>query len=279
MNSIRKNLGRIAPIAKHNFKDTNAVATLERILEASASNLTSKWASGRKYARTSFAIEAFPNYPQEIVELSLTLDAMINILDDLLDEEIGKEPKTLYIVEMIRVLALYNSQSLSRPMLQAVSDYFCEILCIATTEGTYAKSIESADSFKNLVDSAIRLYDCLSLDFNIFVRLPLLKTCPEDSTRKMEQIVELGKILRALTLIKKDLKDIEYDKAKGTRNGVVLIISKNKKYATVIRAMIEHYQKRTKTETSRIDRRAIAEGFQKAIQRQAEEIDSLLNAW
>ena len=41
--------------------------------------------------------------------MSLIIDTIINILDDILDENMETEEKAMYIVEFIRIFSLYNN--------------------------------------------------------------------------------------------------------------------------------------------------------------------------
>ena len=67
-------------------------AQFEKILETSCKNITEKWSLGKKYVRTLFAKQAFSNYPSNILKLSLSIDVIVNLLDDILDEEIEASP-------------------------------------------------------------------------------------------------------------------------------------------------------------------------------------------
>ena len=81
---VKINLDDIQKILKSLKMDGNSLMPAYRqVLNMSSQNIANKWLTGRKYARTYFAQKAFGKfYPKKHIELSLTIDAMVDILDD-----------------------------------------------------------------------------------------------------------------------------------------------------------------------------------------------------
>ena len=83
------------------------MSSSKEILNLSSENVTKKWLSGKKYIRTDFVKKAFSKfYPYKQIDISILIDAMINILDDILDEELNLKEKALYVIEFLRIF--YN---------------------------------------------------------------------------------------------------------------------------------------------------------------------------
>ena len=108
--SVDKNLKDIRSILKKlDMNDPAVFAACKEALKASSTNVAKKWLSGRKYSRTVFVKQAFGKfYPKKYIEISISIDAMINILDDLIDEDVDNKEKTLFMFEFLRVYSLYN---------------------------------------------------------------------------------------------------------------------------------------------------------------------------
>jgi hypothetical protein len=95
------------------LSDSIPIIQLKEILGKSSQNLTDKWTSGRKSLRTEIAIKVIPNYPSKALQTALTIDSIVNLIDDNLDDLMSKQERTLYTIELVRNLANFNQQEIS----------------------------------------------------------------------------------------------------------------------------------------------------------------------
>ena len=138
--TVKDNLKGIEAIVKQlQIMDTIPVEQFSSTLNKTSQNLIDKWNTGRKTLRTEIAFKIIPNYPTTVLKISLAIDAMINMLDDILDELMEKEERALHIIELIRVFAIFNQQNISTEVQHKISEYFNKILCIAIPEIIYNK--------------------------------------------------------------------------------------------------------------------------------------------
>ncbi len=190
----------------------------EQVLSMTSQNIMGKWEVGRKYARTFFSQKAFSQYyPEEYLKLSLCIDAMVNILDDIYDENMDKDVRGLYLVEFLRVFSLYNSSGLTKNILPNVGLYFNKLITLAVAEGAYFKMIEHEKELDKIVKLSAELLLCRAQDIDIFNEIALINYREDEK----ENIKLIGRIFRAINILKKDVKDIEYDKS----NNMVSVVT------------------------------------------------------
>ncbi|MEA2003540.1 MAG: hypothetical protein U9O53_01120, partial [archaeon] len=223
--NTKLNLNRI--LEELDIKDPKISKTLSNLIDASSTKLTEKWVSGRKYVRTYFVKKAMANYPEEAFDVSIQLDAIVNILDDLLDEKVDEKEKTLYIVEFLRIFAINNAQEQNPSISKKIAKYFEELICIAVLEDIYYKKIENSSDPDNIIKDLIKVYNCRSNDIDIFVQIPLFEIYG-DENEEGEKILKAARLFRAINLIMKDMKDIEHD-IEHDSTSAILILSRNSK--------------------------------------------------
>ena len=196
------------------------------VLEQSMEKIIQNWLSGRKYIRTLFINQVMGDiYPQKTTSLSLSIDAFINILDDLLDENLDKPTKTAYIVEFIRIMAIFTSRISDSVQRERIERCFNKLISIAIGETIYRNLIKNENNTEKLIELVKEVYTYVSLDIDIFIELPLLEMSFEQN--EINKLVSLGRHFRMLNLIKKDIDDIEHDKKSGTDTGVTLALEKD----------------------------------------------------
>ena len=218
------------------IENKQVLEEIKNILIISTKNITTKWANGKKFVRTYFAKKAIPEYPEEVFNLSISIDAMINILDDLYDEILDKQAKALYVVELLRTISLFSSKKLNDKTQKAVHDYFNKIIIIAATEKIYTEMMKNEVDVQKNINFSYILYNLRSTDMDIFVEIPLIEKFGD----KDENISKIARIFRALNLIKKDIIDIEHDKENKIETVITLLL--NKFGPDLIKSIIKLYE-------------------------------------
>ena len=276
--TVNENIADLEKILKEDIGVNNPeiMKQITSLLNTSSQNLTAKWLSGRKYARTFFVKKAFPNYPSDIEKISISVDAIINLLDDILDEKMDRECKALYLVELIRILSIYNYQNFEKNIQNAIGNYFNKIISIAILEEVYKNLIKNNTAFNIISNLSIQIYDCRSLDMDIYVEIPFLKLYNQNNEKN--KIVKIARIFRALNLIKKDIDDIQHDKENNTET-VITLISDKTNFNDFIINFIEHYKSEAKKiNSNNSDFKIIIKNFNDMIENEISEINKKITS-
>ena len=207
------------------------------IIETSANFLMTKWASERKGVRTAVAMAIVPDYPLEVLEVSLLLDAVVNLFDDLIDENLTKQEKNLLVLELLRALALLNSAQLSHSLRKQIDLYFNKGITIAISEQESYARIQAARNIEEQVNIAVESYLTRGLVADIFFELPLMWQWGTDID--FRQVLYLARVDRALTLLEKDWQDVDHDIANNTHTPVTLLCHEGNEY-TCLESMAEN---------------------------------------
>jgi hypothetical protein len=225
---VDKNLKDINSILKKAGTSNLAIIPVcKNILLASSQNMTNKWATGRKYVRTQFAKKAFGKYyPKKQIELSLTIDGIINILDDLVDETMDNKERILYLTELSRAISVYNLCNHHKSIQVAFGHYFNKIILLSVAENYYEKLIKKEKDFNKIIKISVEIFNYRSMDIDIFNEIALIN---HKNKKAISKIMEIGRIFRAVNIIKKDIKDIDYDLQTKVETAITLMF-KNKKY-------------------------------------------------
>jgi hypothetical protein len=211
--SLNENLIEINQLLKEKkVSDQIITDRCKEVLSLSCENIVKKWKVGRKYLRTLFVKEAFAGfYPQRIIKTSIYIDAIINILDDLLDEKMNEKEKKFYVLEFLRVFSVYNYEYPQREIQACLGNYFNKLISLAVVEDYYEDLIENEKEINKIAGYSIEVLNCRSMDIDIFNELVILSSnCY--SHKEKEKIKELGRMFRAVNIMKKDIADIEYDR-------------------------------------------------------------------
>lgn len=225
--SVKKNLFDIKATLKDlEIEKEIPISLYENILNQSASMITSKWSSGRKYCRTYFVQKAFGKlYPIKYTQTSLLIDAMINILDDLLDESLSKQAKTEYILEFLRIFSIYSGKCSSKQVQKSLEKYFNKLITLAVAENFYQQQTIKEQDQNKIIKNSADLLICRGRDIDIFIEIATLNI---KNQRIVEMIKKISRIFRAINILKKDIKDIEHDKKNNIETIVTLAMSKDK---------------------------------------------------
>lgn len=192
------------------------------LFENSSEVIASSWESGRKYSRTTFVQGAFQEeFPEKYLEFSLVIDAMINILDDLFDEDLSSERKTIYIVEFLRNFAIYNQEEVPQEIRTLIGTYFNKLITLALSEKIYQEKIAKINDIDELSEKSVDLLMCRGMDIDIFIEIAMIGYNGDcDSIRRA------GRIFRAMNIFKKDIVDIPYDLENNMQTVVTMVLSK-----------------------------------------------------
>lgn len=219
--TIDQNLASISKILSQLDEfESISLAQFKTILEMSSGQLVMMWESGRKTLRTQAALKIFPDYPTRILKLSLVIDAMINLLDEILDEVLVKDQKAIYILEMVRVLSIFTS-ALEPKFQLAITSYFNKGIAIVIPEINLPEKIKQAASFEERLRHSLQCYQSKALVMDIYVELPCIELYGQSAD--IEPVVRLMRIHRAMSIIQKDIVDLDRDKNNGTETPILLL--------------------------------------------------------
>ncbi|HCM36951.1 MAG: hypothetical protein A3J30_04190 [Candidatus Wildermuthbacteria bacterium RIFCSPLOWO2_02_FULL_47_9c] len=223
--SAQENIKSIEAILRMLNTKNPPIALYEKLLDQSSSLITSRWQSGRKYARTKFVQQAFGTlYPSPQTMISLSVDAMVNILDDLFDENLNKDAKAQYILEFLRVFALFSSKA-ETEIQKFMGMYMNKLITLAAAEGFYKEQILQEKNIDAIMKHSADLLLCRGMDIDIFVRIALLKQRIGQPAK--DSIQKIARVFRALNILKKDIGDITHDRENGIQTITVVVLEKS----------------------------------------------------
>lgn len=195
------------------------------ILSATSLMVTTKWKTGRKYTRTTFTQRAFDKkYPTKNLEISLATDAMVNLLDDLLDEKLSDKEKEQYVLEFLRVFAIYSSKNNIPNMNIWMGEYMNKLITLAVAEQVYQTQILKEKNIENLAQKSKELLTCRGVDIEIFIQIAL--SAHNVSDKATDEILNIARIFRGMNILKKDIQDMEHDTKIGNKTVVLLVLNK-----------------------------------------------------
>ena len=227
-------------LCQMNIEKSIDSSTFNTMVTDATQKLIEKWKNQAKTLRTAMVYQVIPNYPDALLEPSLLLDAMINLLDDLYDEILSKDDLTHYVIEVLRILALFTPQKLTTHQQEHVTTYFTKILSIALLESIYIHKIHLASNSAEKIEYVIECYEIKSRDLDIFLELPLLEF--DIRPKILEKIVSFGHIYRALSIIIKDINDLDHDLKHHIKTPMVLLSQDTEKcFREQIDAVLNQY--------------------------------------
>ncbi len=273
--TVNANLKELAKIIKEDIKIINPAvnSTMEKFVWAGYQNLVAKWFSGRKYLRTAFIKRVLPDYPMIIIPLSVSIDATVNLLDDLLDESLSKDEKGLYLIELIRALATFNNQKINAKTRAKIRNYLNKIISIATIEKIHQELMDNETDTRKIVEIGIETFDCRALDGDIYLELAV-DTKYSFNKRDVELLLKKNRTFRALNLIKKDLGDIKHD-MESNIGGTIVSLYKRGLIKEVVPQLQKHYLDINIGANNRQVEK-ILQNYDKMIQEENETISKLL---
>lgn len=188
------------------------------VLVDSSRMVKGKWETGRKYARTAFVRKALgSSYPEELTEKSLSVDSIINILDDLFDEKLDTLTKSLLIIETGVLLGFLNKHEMyTKKVAKIFGEYLYKIVFMGLTERILKEALTKTEGTESFFRIALSIYLARSMDIDFFVQIVDKKLMGEART------------FRALNLIKKDMDDIEHDIENENDTPITILYKRDK---------------------------------------------------
>jgi len=213
------------------------ITLYEGVLKSSSQNLIVKWKKETKYLRTVFAMRAFgENYRKEVMPISISIDAMINLLDDLLDENLTKEDKVLYIVEFLRCSSNFYSHVGDLNVTQKLGEYFNKLITLAVAENYLFKKIQSTRDFEEIVIYSSSLLMTRAMDIDVFIEIA--------SGEVTSDVLRAGRVFRAVNILKKDILDFDHDLENGNVGPLIFVYKNRSDYKKYIARLVEDLESR-----------------------------------
>lgn len=262
----RKNLDDIEEILDSLKMESPTRNNFKQLFQSSSVAITTSWEKERKYCRTIFVKTAFgKQFPDHFLGVSLSLDVMINILDDLLDEELSPEKKTAYIIEFLRNFANYSHQELSSEIRNEVGLYFNKLITLAISEKVYEEEIKKSNALNKIAGKSVDLLICRGMDIDIFSEIALI-----DYAGNADAIRKNARAFRAMNILKKDIIDIPYDLKNNMESVVTLVQKKDFDFLSYISQVLSIFDQKIEVVDDQI-----ASNFLQMIQKQKKEIIKL----
>jgi len=180
----------------------------------------------KKWVRTAtvkMILDSFGiDYDNEVLKLSIVLDAIVNSGDDISDlklDESSREKKIEYLIREVLSGVLYSKLLIefsskyydkTNKLLMKVEKYFIELSYIPLMERKYYEEIQNILNESEMINKACEAYLMRAVDIDIFSKLFLL-TNNDLTGKKKRRIEETLRYVRALEILAKDRYDLHYD--------------------------------------------------------------------
>lgn len=236
------------------------------VLVTSSEMIVSKWESGEKYIRTQFVTLAFGDrYPKDRLETSIAIDAMINILDDLLDERLTEDQKKLYVLEYLRAFSVFSKQQVDESLQEDLGTYFNKLITLAIAEGEFLERVKAHDDLGAVVDDSFELLLIRSLDIDVFVELAAGKGVNDE---KLARLKQAARLFRTINMLKKDIIDIDHDRENEQETMVIHILDRDdvdfEEYIELMAKKIDEEWESLRSDSSKTD--VVIENFHRLTQ-------------
>lgn len=202
------------------------------------------WQTGRKSLRTVPACNAFARQctepvPEAIKELLTGLDAIINVLDDIIDtRNLSTQAKVALTLNAAfsSVLMVENCPAEARVDINDILlDYFTAVFQIPLVERELFDDIRNASSPRLQQNAAESFYAYRSRDIDAFARIPA--TMMDVDPAAQERILEDLRTYRGRRLLFKDITDVERDIADGDTTPVIYFLQTYDRTEDVVEAI------------------------------------------
>jgi len=178
----------------------------------------------KKWVRTAtvkMILDSFGiDYDNEVLKLSIVLDAIVNSADDISDLKLDESSREEKIECLIReclswvlyskLLIEFSSKYSDKTNKLLMKKYFIEISYIPLMERKYYEEIQNILDESEMINKACEAYLMRAVDIDIFSKLFLL-TNNDLTDKKKRRIEEILRYVRALEILAKDRYDLYYD--------------------------------------------------------------------
>ncbi|MGM0438821.1 MAG: hypothetical protein ACQEP3_00075 [Patescibacteria group bacterium] len=244
----------------------------EDLFNQTTNEVVESWRTNRKYCRTVFIQKAFrEKFPQDYLRFSLSIDVMVNILDDFLDEELSDKKKKNYVIEFLRNFSFYNYQNSPRELTREVGLYMNKLITLAFSEKQFQEQIKKFDNLKKIIDDSVDLLKLRSMDIDIFTKIALINIKQEN-----EKIIRMSRLFRSLNILKKDIVDIPHDRKNNMESVVTIVLDKGINFDNYINKVTNKKIRQAKDNLNKSN--IILANFYKMIEEEKNDIDKLVNS-
>ena len=255
-----------------------SVPMIYKLYDASFQNTVELWKNEKKVCRTNSVKIAMGNkYPDSVYDLSLTLDSIINNLDDILDNELSEGKKALHLLEAGKNIGkmMSISSELNKKFMIVIESYFNHIIpIICGGEATYTKYLEGSKNESDIIKYCKKYYNSRIIDMDAFIEMPAIESGMSDL--EIKKMIKLGRNFRALNLMKKDLIDIPEDTKNNTKTAFTILKSRGlevKKYSNRLCEMYLKAIKEIEFKTNELNE--IKQKFYEMAKKDMKEMESL----
>jgi len=182
------------------------------------------WKDKRKSLRTVAVLNAIDHavdgdLPDACVDVLVSLDALINVLDDIIDDASPSKPAKIgYTVNAaFATTSLYSnlSDSVQKHASKTLFEYFTKLFQIPKVESSLLARMQGKTSPAERVATATEIYEYRALDMEAFVEIAL-QIYTDSANSALDQSVRAALhedlvTYRARCLLFKDVYDIERD--------------------------------------------------------------------
>ncbi len=244
----------------------------KNIFKESSDQIINSWKKGRKYSRTMFLQKAFGDkFPNNYLDFSLSIDVMVNILDDFLDENLSQRVKKNYVIEFLRNFSFYNYKETPKELRDSTALYMSKLITLAISEKSLEEKVKNLTNFDEIVDISIDLLKLRSMDIEIFTEIALIN----NNEDKRKEIIKISKLFRAANIFKKDIVDISYDQKNGMETIVTLVLKKDISFEKYVNNILNEFVKEASAIANNEENRIIT-NFYKMIIKDKKEVNNIL---
>lgn len=191
--------------AKHHYGHDQAEKVgIDKLAGVLYTRIRQLYETGRKHSRAVQAYYIFPQLDPEAKRLLAAVDLFIALLDETYDEDQPRDERMITLgIMMSATPHLYKTSGKNPQIADALARYMTMPAYVALTQ-----------RMKNM--SLIDWYYWRGSAMDFFMEAPARLLGHDGDT--VRNLIEAGRWMRAITLVWKDLNDIEHDKKTGAEN-------------------------------------------------------------
>jgi len=203
------------------ISEKEILSLFQELLSNTSYVVSERWLKKEKYLRTKYTLSVFgESFPQDRLTLSLCVDAMVNILDDFYDEALTKKQKQIYLIELLRVISIINQNIPSLELSVEFGKYFDKLITLAVCENFNLKQMKENLNDDFVISTGASLLLTRAYDMDIFVQIA-------ESNNSHNTLLMEFRLLRALSILKKDILDLKRDIETDQESIVTFVFQSN----------------------------------------------------